>query len=145
MPAHFAARAISGENRSPAVEWSNLPKGTAEVVLVMEDPDAPWLVPPMHLVATGMAPHTFALPSGALNRDTQSSLLRLGKGVFGRRGYAGPAPPPAHGPHRYVFQIFALDRTLRTDIVFDRKTLLREINGRVLARGRFIGTFERKG
>jgi phosphatidylethanolamine-binding protein (PEBP) family uncharacterized protein len=63
--------------------------------------------------------------------------------VLGRRGYVGPAPPRAHGPHRYVFQIFALDRILRTDIAFDRKTLLREIEGRVLARGRLIGIFER--
>jgi hypothetical protein len=144
MPAYSASRAIGGEDQSPDVEWSNLPSGTAEVVLVMEDADAPWTTPPMHLMATGISPYTCALASGALNRDTESSLLRLGKGAFGRRGYAGPAPPPAHGPHRYVFQIFALDRTLRTDIAFDRKTLLREIDGRVLARGRLIGTFERK-
>jgi Raf kinase inhibitor-like YbhB/YbcL family protein len=149
MPARFAAKAIGGENQSPPLEWSNLPSGTAEVVLVMEDPDAPLPVPSMHLVATGILPRTSGLPAGglpagSLNRETQSSQVRLGKGRMGRLGYAGPMPPPSHGPHRYVFQIFALDRALRTDIAFDRKMLLREIEGRVLARGRLIGIYERE-
>jgi Raf kinase inhibitor-like YbhB/YbcL family protein len=144
MPIRFAAKAIGGENQSPPIEWSNLPSGTAEIVLVMEDPDAPLPVTSMHLVATGISQQISGLPAGSLNRDTQSSQVRLGKGLMGRRGYAGPMPPPSHGPHRYVFQIFALDRGLRKEIVFDRKTLLREIEGRVLARGRLIGTFERE-
>jgi len=144
MPTPFAAKAIGGENQSPPLEWSNLPSGTAEVVLVMEDPDAPLPVTSMHLVATGISPHISGFPAGSLNRHTQSSQVRLGKGLMGRRGYASPMPPPSHGAHRYVFQIFALDRALKTDIAFDRKILLREIEGRVLARGRLIGTFERK-
>jgi len=143
IPTRFAARSI-GENQSPPLEWSNLPSGTAEIVLIMEDPDAPLPVTSMHLVVTGISPHTSGLPAGSLNSGTQSSQVRLGKGLMGRRGYAGPMPPPSHGPHRYVFQMFALNRTLRTDIAFDRKSLLKEIEGKVLARGRLIGTFERK-
>jgi Raf kinase inhibitor-like YbhB/YbcL family protein len=144
MPTRFAAKAIGGENQSPPLEWSSLPSGTAEVVLVMEDPDAPLPVTSMHLVATGISPLISGLPAGSLNRDAQSSQVRLGKGLMGRRGYAGPMPPPSHGPHRYVFQIFALDKALRMDIDCDRKLLLREIEGRVLARGRLIGIYERE-
>jgi len=144
MPIRCAARAIGGENESPPLEWSNLPSGTAELVLVMEDPDAPLPVPSMHLVVTGISRDLKALPAGSLNRDTQSLQVRLGKGLMGRRGYAGPMPPPSHGQHRYVFQIFALDRNLRTDIDFDRQTLLREFEGGVLARGHLMGTFERQ-
>jgi Raf kinase inhibitor-like YbhB/YbcL family protein len=143
IPTRFAARSI-GENQSPPLEWSNLPSGTAEIVLVMEDPDAPLPVTSMHLVVTAISPRTSGLPAGSLNSGTQSSQVRLGKGLMGRRGYAGPMPPPSHGPHRYVFQVFALGQTLRTDIAFDRKSLLREIDGKVLAQGRLIGTFERK-
>ena len=143
IPTRYAAGSM-GENQSPPLEWSNVPNGTAEIVLVMEDLDAPLPVTSLHLVVTGISPSTNGLPAGCLNRDTQSSRFRLGKGLMGRQGYYGPMPPPSHGPHRYVFQMFALDRTLRTDIAFDRKTLLKEIEGRVLARGRLIGTFERK-
>ena len=142
MPTRFAAGS-KGENQSPPLEWSNLPNGTAEIVLVMEDPDAPLPFTSMHLVVSGISPRINGLPAGSLNGDAQS-LFRLGKGLMGRQGYYGPRPPPSHGPHRYVFQIFALDRTLRTDVAFDRKTLLKEIDGRVLARGRLIGTFEQK-
>src|SRR5260370_38795693 len=90
------------------------------------------------------APGMSVLPAGSLKRDAQSSQVRLGKGLMGRHGYYGPMSPPSHGPHRYVFQVFALDRALRTDLALDRKSLLREMDGKVLARGRLIGTFERK-
>jgi Raf kinase inhibitor-like YbhB/YbcL family protein len=143
MPARFAARSI-GENLSPPLEWSNLPKATMELVLVMEDPDAPLPVTSMHLIATGISPLISGLPAGALNYGAPCSQVQLGKGLMGRLGYHGPLPPPSHGPHRYVFQVFAVDRMLGTDVAFDRKTLLREVEGKVLARGRLIGTFERK-
>jgi Raf kinase inhibitor-like YbhB/YbcL family protein len=144
MPTRFAATAIGGENQSPPLQWSNLPSATAETALVMEDPAAPLPLTSLHVVATGLPPGMNMLPAGSLNRDAQSSQVRLGKGLMGRRGYYGPMPPPSHGSHRYVFQVFALDRALRTDLALDRKSLLREMDGKVLARGRLIGTFERK-
>src|ERR1700692_1935005 len=55
MPIRFAAKGI-GEDQSPPLEWSNLPSATAEIVLVMEDPDAPLPVTSMHLLATGILP-----------------------------------------------------------------------------------------
>jgi len=87
MPTRFAAGSV-GENQSPPLEWSNLPNGTAEIILVMEDPDAPLPVTSIHLVVTGISPRTNGLPTGSLNRDTQSSLVRLGKGLMGRQGYS---------------------------------------------------------
>jgi len=53
-----------------AVEWSNFPNGTAEVVLDTEDPDAPRLVLPMHLVATGISPDTYCRRCGAPTATT---------------------------------------------------------------------------
>jgi phosphatidylethanolamine-binding protein (PEBP) family uncharacterized protein len=41
------------------------------------------------------------------------------------------------------FRLFALGRALSKDRVFDRKILLKELNGAVLARGRLIGIYER--
>jgi len=87
MPTRFAARSI-GENQSAPSEWSNLPNGTAEIVLVMEDPDAPLPFTSMHLVVTGISPRINGLPAGSLNGDAQSSLFRLGKGLMGRQGYS---------------------------------------------------------
>ncbi len=47
------------------------------------------------------------LAQGALDADSPADgvhVLRSGMG----RGYLGPAPIKGHGPHRYVFQLFAL-------------------------------------
>jgi hypothetical protein len=40
MPTRFAAGS-KGENQSPPLKWSNLPNGTAEIVLV-------WKIPMLH-------------------------------------------------------------------------------------------------
>jgi Raf kinase inhibitor-like YbhB/YbcL family protein len=141
MPQRYWGKRIGGEDLSPPLEWWNLPNGAAEIVIAMEDPDAPMPFASMHLIATGIVPRAVAFPAGSLNSGTQLSQVRLGKGMLGR-GYSGPTPPPLHGPHRYIFQVLALSQALRTDIVFNRKSLLKEIDGKVLAKGRLTGTVE---
>jgi hypothetical protein len=39
------------------------------------------------------------MPGGALQTRTD----------IGKPGYAGPCPPPGHGPHHYVFTLFAVN------------------------------------
>jgi phosphatidylethanolamine-binding protein (PEBP) family uncharacterized protein len=55
--------------------------------------------------------------------------------------------PLAHGPHRYVFQLFALGAPAAADGVSTAnarpRTLLGSVRGPVLARGRLTGTYER--
>jgi len=142
MPTRYAAKAI-GDDQSPPLAWSNIPDEAAELVLVMEDPDAPLPFPSPHLLATGISPHSEGMPEGALNRGSLPSQARFGKWLFVELAYRGPQPPPSHGPHRYVFQLFALNQALRTDVDFDRKALAREMEGKILARGRLTGVFER--
>jgi phosphatidylethanolamine-binding protein (PEBP) family uncharacterized protein len=61
------------------------------------------------------------------------------------RGYLGPEPIKGHGPHRYVFQLFALATamsggTLEKD---SPRSVLATATGPVLARGRLTGIYER--
>jgi Raf kinase inhibitor-like YbhB/YbcL family protein len=143
IPDQFAGLGI-GDNLSPPLHWRNLPSGAVELALVVEDPDAPIPVTSIHLIATAIAPSLSEAPTAAFNPGNQTFPCRIGKGVMGRRRYDGPTPPPGHGPHRYFFQIFALSHALSSDRVFDRKSLLRELDGTVLGRGRLIGIYERK-
>ncbi len=136
MPKRFTQE---GENLSPPLRWENLPDGVAELALVVQDPDAPLPDPVTHLIAYGIDPEGDIEPGG-LNRG---GLYALGKGSFGRIGYAGPRPIRSHGRHRYVFQLFALDAALGLDGTPDLKTLMAAMDGHVLARGELTGWYER--
>jgi Raf kinase inhibitor-like YbhB/YbcL family protein len=136
-----------GDNLSPPLTWGTLPLDTAELALIIEDPDAPLPRPVIHAVVTGIAPQSGALPEGALNVNSSVAPsgphFHLGRGSFGRLGYAGPRALPGHGRHTYVFQIFALDRHLELSDHPTRDQLVHALRGAVLGRGRLEGTFER--
>ncbi len=65
-----------------------------------------------------------------------------GKNDFGRIGYLGPCPPPGR-PHRYVFQIFGLDRMLDLEPGSTRRALETAMKGHVLQQGEAVATFGR--
>jgi len=58
-------------------------------------------------------------------------------------GYFGPRPPPGSPPHRYHFQIFALDVALRLPTGANRHAVLKAAKGHVLAEGVLVGTFRK--
>ena len=91
-----------------------------------------------------MVPYpTLSISEGALALGTRHPGV-FGKGSFGGRGYRGPTPVPDHGPHTYVFQLFALAAPLPRDRAsLSRAQLAKAMSGIVLARGRLDGTYER--
>ncbi len=130
-----------GENRSPPLAWSGAPAGTAAFALLMTDPDAPggeflhWMV--FNLPASisrldAGQPNNFKLTNGAVQ----------GVNDFGRPGYGGPCPPPGRA-HRYVFQLFALDRCVEPRTIVRAADLHRAMEGRILARATLTGVFRR--
>ena len=60
-----------------------------------------------------------------------------------RAGWLPPDPPPGHGPHRYVFQLFALANEPMLDPHPGRGALIKALRGNVLAHGILIATYER--
>jgi len=142
MPAPSIARRIGGEDQSPALAWSGVPHNAVELVLVMEDPDAPLRVPSVHLLAAGISPHVSDIAAGALSNPLTPGIC-FGKWVTGTAVYRGPMPPPSHGPHRYVFQLFALSQATGLKAGFDKQMLIRAMGGKLLARGTLTGVFER--
>jgi hypothetical protein len=53
-------------------------------------------------------------------------------------------PPEGHGPHRYIFTLYALDSKLELKPGLSKKELLDAIDGHVLAETTLTGTYERK-
>jgi Raf kinase inhibitor-like YbhB/YbcL family protein len=141
MPLEHTLKNIGGSNLSPQLAWSRLPSGTAQLLLVMEDIDVPTGKPAVHCVAL-IDPAAGHLEPGALAAKQPGSGVRVLRSTIGR-GYHGPGPIKGHGPHRYIFQLFALERPLDSDPRARPRALLAAVTPSVLGRGRLTGVFER--
>ncbi|WP_042450040.1 YbhB/YbcL family Raf kinase inhibitor-like protein [Streptacidiphilus jiangxiensis] len=142
MPLTHAGRRAGGDNTSPALTWSPAPEGTAQLLLVFEDPDVPMSNPAVHTVAL-IDPKLTTLPTGGLDKGSPAQGVQLLRSTMSS-GYFGPEPIKGHGPHRYVFQLFALAEPLGDDARQARpRALLDAVAGPVLARGRLDGIYER--
>ncbi len=128
-----------GEDLSPALEWSEEPKGTESFALILDDPDAPggtWT----HWIFWDVPAHVHSLPEGFRAGTVGSS----GKNDFGRPGYGGPCPPKGGGVHRYYFTLYAVDRpAVGLPPGSRRQELERALKGRVLAQTRYLGRYGR--
>ena len=133
---------LRGANISPALSWTPPPAGAAELVLIVQDPDVPIGKPATHALALGIGPALPGIPENALTDPSPVPGIRPGKGALGRRGWAGPMPPRSHGPHTYVFQLFALDQVPEVPASFGLDDVLTAIEGHVIGRARLDGTYE---
>ena len=131
-----------GANISPALAWTSPPAGTAELVLIVQDPDVPFAKPAVHALTAGIDPALSEIPENGLAQPSPVSGLRHGKGPLGRRGWAGPRPIASHGSHTYAFQLFALDHHPQLPGTFALADALHAMGGHVIARARLDGTYE---
>jgi Raf kinase inhibitor-like YbhB/YbcL family protein len=141
MPRRCAGSGV-GDNISPSLAWSGVPSATEELVLIMEDPDAPLRKPVVHMIALGIAPTRTWFPEGALSQAANGDV-RFGIGSFNRQGYQGPRPVPGHGPHHYLLQMLALRKPLLFKEPPKLEAVLAAVDGSVLACGQIVGLFER--
>jgi Raf kinase inhibitor-like YbhB/YbcL family protein len=141
IPARHRGR-LFGANISPALDWTRPPAGAVELVLIVQDPDVPVGKPATHALAAGIDPALTGIPENALASPSPVPGVRLGKGALGRRGWAGPMPIRSHGPHAYVFQLFALDQATGLPAGFTRDQVTAAIAGHVIGRARLDGTYE---
>jgi Raf kinase inhibitor-like YbhB/YbcL family protein len=127
---------IDGEGSAPPITWRGVPQAARSLVLVCEDPDAPFPKPFVHLLAYGISAMSSGALVGAAPREGKNSSMKL--------GFAPAAPPAGHGAHHYHFQLFALDRELTLEPGEGRNALLDAMRGHVIAWGELIGTYERR-
>ena len=133
-----------GRRISPPLTWRNVPDGTAGIVLIVEDADSPTPAPLVHAIVLDLAGQDGALAEGdLLSAGSPGKPHRLGKNSFMKAEYLPPDPPSGHGPHRYVFQLFALDKRPEAGPEPGRKAVVEAMRGHVVAKGRLIGTYER--
>ena len=130
VPAKFTC---DGDNINPQLDISGVPDGTASLVLIVDDPDAPggtWV----HWTMWNLDPGTISIsensvPAGVIEGVTD----------FGVPGYGGPCPPS--GTHRYFFKLFALDITLDLDSSASAVDVESAIQGHVLDSAELVGLY----
>ena len=108
IPARYTE---DGEKLSPPLKWSGVPEAARSVVLVIEDADSPTPSPIVHALVLDLPPGDGELAEAALKSPGGNGTGHtLGKNTFFKSAYLPPDPPPGGGPHRYVFQVYALDQ-----------------------------------
>jgi Raf kinase inhibitor-like YbhB/YbcL family protein len=144
IPAQYTA---DGEGSWPPLEWHGVPMNAEAVVVLVEDADSPTPRPMVHAIVWDLPGSDASLPEGALpsrRADANPAAQHLGRNSALSASWMPPDPPTGHGPHRYVFQVFAVDNVPRFESRPGRSELLDKIKGHVIAKGLLIGTYERK-
>jgi len=131
-----------GDNVSPPLAWSGVPPATRSLALLCDDPDAPRARPWVHWVLFDLPPDRQELPEALPPAPVLPDGSRQGTTDFGRPGYGGPCPPRG-GPHRYIFQLYALDTKLTLDSTATMEEVVAAMAGHMLAQGRLTGTYQR--
>ena len=121
-----------GKNVNPSLDLGQIPRKTASLAIIVDDPDAPvetwvhwvmWNIPLTHRVEENSAPGV------------------QGINDFGKNIYSGPCPPK--GTHRYFFKVYALDRTLDIPQTSGKGELEKAMAGHIIGFGELIGLYRR--
>lgn len=135
-----------GQDQSPQLSWSGAPAGTRSYAVTVFDPDAPGRGGFWHWAVLDIPVDVMSLPAGAGSEGSGAlppGAVQL-KNDAGFHGYLGAAPPPGHGPHRYVVTVRALDVAQSG---LDRRTSPASLDARLsrhtLARATLTGIYER--
>jgi Raf kinase inhibitor-like YbhB/YbcL family protein len=137
IPAEFTC---NGRDVSPPLRWRGAPANAGAFVLLVEDPDAGSFT---HWVIYNLPGSVMELSAGASPGGMLPSGSQEGKNDFGNSGYGGPCPPKGSKPHRYKFQLYALDASLGLGPGRSKADVRRSMQGHVVGFGEVVGTFQR--
>jgi Raf kinase inhibitor-like YbhB/YbcL family protein len=141
IPTQYTA---DGAGLSPPLEWTRAPERAESMVIIVEDADSPTPQPLVHAIVVNLGAADTHIPQGALNSPDHPGVgLQAGRNSYLMRAWLPPDPPPGHGIHRYVFQVFALDVGADFSASPGRHEVVDAIANRAVAAGYLIGTYER--
>jgi Raf kinase inhibitor-like YbhB/YbcL family protein len=130
------ANTCDGAGKPPTIVWREVPPGSVELAMVVEDSDAKnfthWTV--WRIAAStgaGLAPDG-KFPAGFVE----------GKNSAGKVGWAPPCPPKGDDAHHYTFSLYALPKGTSLEAGAD-PAAVRALLKDALGRGTFTGTYKR--
>lgn len=117
LPAEYAER---GGNTKPNLSVEDVPPAAKSLALVFYDLDkggGSWT----HWIMWNIPPQSKELKGGT-----------EGSNSTGNNGYSGPSPDLESGMHRYVFKVFAVNRTLHLSPSAGKSDLEGALSGHVI-------------
>jgi Raf kinase inhibitor-like YbhB/YbcL family protein len=131
---------------SPPLEWTNAPKGTVKFALIMHDMGAdphrvldPARLDVTHWLIYDMPATATSIPEGVAVGVTVDGGLQ-GANVHDVNGYQAPCPRGGM-PHYYVFDLYALDASLKLPAGASRPDLLKAMDGHIIAKASYTGIY----
>lgn len=142
IPIQYTA---DGLGLSPPLQWSGVPPETSSIVLIVEDADSPTPHPLVHAIVVNLGIDDAGVAEGAINNtEREGFALQVGRNSFLKQSWLPPDPPPGHGEHRYVFQIFAMHRSEAFSAAPGRNEIFSALKEGALAGGYLIGRYGRQ-
>ena len=129
IPVRYTCR---GANTAPELTFTNVPAKAKTLLLIVDDPDAPY----------GVWTHwtIWNIPAAlkTLKRSALPKGVTEGRGSSGKIGYDGPCPPARH---RYYFRLYALDGSIDAKAEASSSELMKKAKGHILAEAQLMGYF----
>lgn len=127
-----------GQNISPPLLFSGIPRGARSLVLIFDDPDAPsgtWT----HWILYNIPPTTTSLPE---NVSTLPKGTEIGLNSWEKKEYSGACPP--EGTHHYFFRLYALKTVLKLHGAVSNDSIRRAMKENILATATLMGNYQRR-
>lgn len=132
-----------GDGISPPLARSAPPADTNCIAVIVEDADSPTPNPLVHAIAL-LGVDACGLRAGDLRSSEHTgAAIVTGLNSYLQKSWLAPDPPPGHGPHRYVFQVFALASAADLSPAPGRGALERAVIEQSIAAGQLTGIYER--
>ncbi|WP_245867414.1 YbhB/YbcL family Raf kinase inhibitor-like protein [Candidatus Nitrosotalea bavarica] len=132
IPSEFTC---DGQDLSPPLSITNVPKNAKTLSIIMDDPDAP-MGTFTHWIVWNIPSHKVQFTRG------EKFDFAQGRTSFGTTEYGGPCPPS--GTHIYFFKIYALDTDLDLKQGSGVKELQSAISGHIIAEAVLMGKYSRR-
>lgn len=129
-------------NLSPPLDWTAMPEAET-FALVVQDPDS-CTTPALHWIVWNIPGRMSGLPQDLRHGPVLGEFGGMVQGcnAHGEFGYMGPRPPAGGGPHRYHFQLFALDLKLNLAPTAGLEPLVNILKAHAIASAELVGTYE---
>jgi Raf kinase inhibitor-like YbhB/YbcL family protein len=122
-----------GDNISPPLRWTGLPRGTRELALFFENVTPRTKEPFLQWIVYAIAPEVDGLPEGFKHKEEprEPVEVRHGKNAIGNVGYDGPLGSVGRAV-RFRFRLCALDRPLDLPPGIDEQAVNKAMTGHLL-------------